>query len=85
MTETKMIVTSGLRRHDVVNVHGMRVLLTQPLPTDDPDTVAWNGRVTNVAEAVSAGVPASLIRGGTWTVQGTDARVWPVIRTAKEK
>lgn len=84
MTETKIMVTSGLRRNDVVAVHGMRVQLVAPLPTDDPDTIAWDGRVTNVQEAIQHGVPASLIRGGQWTIQGTDARAWPVIRTAKE-
>jgi len=81
MTETKMIVTSGLRRHDVVEVMGMRVLLMHPL-SDDGETVSWSGKVTNVAEAVALGIPASFIRDGQWTVQGTDARVWPVIRTA---
>lgn len=83
MTETKMIVTSGLRVNDVVNVHGMRVQLVRPLPADD-GTRAWDGRVTNVREAIERGIPASLIRGGQWTIKGTDARAWPVIRTAKE-
>lgn len=83
MNETKIMVTSGLRRHDVVNVMGMRVLLVAPLTHPDPDVIAWSGKVTNVEEAVASGVPASFIRGGQWTVQGTDARCWPVIRTAR--
>jgi len=82
-TETKMMKTSGLRRHDVVDVHGMRVLLVRPAEPRDRDAIAWHGKVTNVAEAVAAGVPASLIPGGIWRVEGTDARAWPVIRTAR--
>jgi hypothetical protein len=81
MPLTLTVPTSQLSAGDVVRTHGMRVRLDSLREYRDRGSrvASWRGPVLNLPEVLAAGiVPASFVRDGMWTVQGSDLATWTV-------
>jgi len=87
MTITK--TTLELAHGDVVDSHGMRVLLDaadrETYTRGDREVVSWPGRILNLAEVRERGfIPPSFMESGTWRIQGNDLARWAVDEIATD-
>ena len=87
---TIIVNSSDLRQGDIVYCHGMRVLLDNPVRSNDHGAVYptfWcNGLVLNRDEVRNEDVPLSFTATATsehrWQVQGNDLTRWVVERAS---